>query len=128
MRILDLAVAWTGTSPLSLRGNAGGYDFDVELHRWGELHGAAVMQLKMPPGESDERRVVPLPDSMADLIGCIGGVNGKECGALRDVRVSVNPGVQDMHVLQAHVGVDKVDDLFTAAGRISWADLIGEGG
>ena len=127
---------WNVVRPLSLLGlsNVPGspadvrvFDFSVALHRWHELWGAAVLQLSVDFGASDDRRVVPLPDVLVPMLDNPVGVNGKDCGVLHKVRIAIRPGVQDAEVLQSHVDVVKADDLFIAADGLSWADLIGEG-
>ena len=122
-----LKVDWRVTMPSTLKGNADGYDFQVVLHRSQETKGAAMLQLLPAIPDTNQDRVFLLPDAMVKMADRQVGINGKECGRLKKVRIAVEPGVQDSWALQSHVDMVKADDIFIAADGLSWADLVGEG-
>ena len=125
---------WQTVDALKLVGvaRADGYPadegvFTVAVHRWGALRGAAVLQLSVEDWGEPFAVLFPLPPVLAEMEGKTAGVNGKDCGTLEKVRIAIRPGEQDAEALQSHIGVADSDDLFLAAGGLSWADLIGEG-
>ena len=130
-----LEVTWTSVSPTTLSGAVSAIDDDhqgagglyISLLRGHEQMGAASLHLYENISDNEDRRVVPLSDRLTAFKGREVGINGKDCGVLQKLRITVEPGIQDETILASHVGVNKVDDLFIAAGGMSWADLIGEG-